>query len=162
MTFNTANQTAGYDETTFFTDYLGDMKRLTIPVAGPPGTPAVTIQTAAPVGSKVVNFSFQRTGLSPQIPSMQPANSNEVLKTYMLRIYGPSLMTEGQQHIYRVEGTYVFDLLLPLGPLNVMPAPVMPYDANPVGGAGVQPGDYLANLLPAETVRPVAVNLITR
>jgi len=85
-----------------------------MPVAGPPGTPAAIFQVHAPVGTQLVKWTAKRRGEPPMLPDPDPEDANKVLKTAGAAVYTKELMADGTTHVFTVEGSFLYLLKMPI------------------------------------------------
>jgi len=112
---------------TVVVQYVDDQGELKLPVAGPPGTPAVIVALHAPVGQKVVTWTAQRFGAPPDLPDYAPRDANERLARREIVPAKPVLDTSLNGFIFAVNGVYVYHLLKPIDPKDGLRVPGGPY-----------------------------------
>jgi hypothetical protein len=90
--------------------------------------PAKIVQAQSPSGTKVVNWTAERFGKAPTVPSPASRDPNDVLMNSQVG-YPVSMTDPGAgRHYWRLSGTYFYQLLLPLDPTRGLPGVSMPPD----------------------------------
>src|SRR5208282_5937017 len=105
----------------------------------PPVISCTNIQLFQPVTRNVVEFSIDRVGAVPQVPSPVVAQylsdgetPNPYYKNYTLLSSNVSpmnteLMPDGYTLVYRVTGVYTYSALNPLDDTGTVPFPIPPW-----------------------------------
>jgi hypothetical protein len=75
------------------------------------------VQVAAPYGQRVVNWTTEREGLTPEIPDpFKDINANEVLLRAVVTSTAPVPMILGNAYSYQMNGTYTYGSTNPWRP----------------------------------------------
>lgn len=96
-----------YTEQPIDTRYEHFMGIVSIPVAGPPGTPPKIVTLHAPYAMKTVHWTTERQGEQNRMPHWNTGNSYEQL-AYKTLVPAVPLMDIDGKRFYRTSGTYCY------------------------------------------------------
>ncbi len=93
--------------------------------------PCEVIQTVAAYGRRIVQWTTQRQGAAPFVPSPFPNDYNQILLNATLDLDPPALSEDGQTKYVRASGTYIYACLQPFWLLDNLNMGATPYDQTP-------------------------------
>jgi hypothetical protein len=111
-----------YNQWLMDTDYETDEGTRSVPTDGNPEI----VKLHEPITTKIIKWTAERNGAWPVLPHWDTGNPNEVLRKKRITPANPLL--GANQYIYRVTGLYIYDLRVPLGENDSMPAGHSPAD----------------------------------
>lgn len=97
-------------------NYIEDDGLLQLPVAGPPGTPAVFVRTHAAIMRKVVTWRAMKAGGIPEVPSPDALGDNDVFMGWRMSPAVPVPMANGKGVVWSISGDYLYGLRKPFDP----------------------------------------------
>lgn len=97
-----------YENVSQVSTYTRDLGLLTLPVAGPDGSPARIIKTHAVMGYRSFNFNESKRGSPPMFPMMQDTSSGDKLLGGSLSFPLPGLNGDQSGYDYAVSGSYLY------------------------------------------------------
>lgn len=91
--------------------YEWDPGVIQCPVAGPVGTPCELLRLHGGAAKRIVNWTAERVGAQPQVPSPLTQNPNEVTGHVMVMPCTPAFAPDGTP-FYRLSGRYEYYLVV--------------------------------------------------
>lgn len=124
--------------------------KLSVPVAGPDGTPCEIVQVSAPYGMKITKLDYIRFGLMPLVPGPEGSDPNVVYLGGEVDLENQT-GNDGVRKWYRVSGFYYYALLKPVFTASGLPFGVSPSDRDDPKDMVLPPEAFVDTMKPLAT-----------
>lgn len=112
-----------------------------------PPWPSTTFQLAAPTAQLIVEWSAERIGHRPQAPHPNNADPNLILLHDSIVPFAPPVMPDGQNGVFRIEGTYIYALKKAYDLTKALSVGVLPWVAAAFFDTSYEPEDFQHNII---------------
>lgn len=112
------------------------------------------IRVSQPITTKIIIWTVERMFLTPNIPSADTKNKNEILISKSITPANPLQHANGK--VFRISGTYVYRLLKALTENDVFPAGTTPAETDSANAAGhaIVPTQFDSTILDSSYAEP--------
>lgn len=109
-----SHQQSPYTEYQINSRFVNQSGVIVVPSAGPDGTPPAVIKMHAAKQYRIVTWTATRVGVMPELPNPILTGSNDLLISMDVDPQAPKPYQVSNFYLYRVSGTYVYEILKPL------------------------------------------------